>query len=118
MTDDKTNQQYKQRHLRFLHKEILEDDREWTLRVDFERDLNPGNKVALIDEGGYTFAYARVEMVIISTVLEIFKLDLDGYPSFEYVADLVGHLGMYYGSTPLGASSDCTAIKLTQVREV
>lgn len=79
-----------------------------TARFDFERDLDVGDRVDLVDEDDVVFARAEIDLAMTMTVAEFVRLDPSGHASYDDVDELLDLLREFYPEPPggFGPSTD------------
>lgn len=80
------------------HVDAILDGRKWvTIRVDFDLEVNNGDRLALVDaERDEVFAHGTISMIGTVTPSWIVDADFEGHRSYETVGELIHHLRRYY----------------------
>lgn len=104
------------RYANHLRDAVLAGEHPLTVRFEFERDLSPGDRVALVDEDGRQFGTATVATVGEMTAIQFVKQDFDDYRSFGGLSEFAAHLRRYYPDAEFYPGSRVHTIRLEDVK--
>lgn len=102
-------------YFRFQERTILEPGRWITIRVALERDLDVGDRVALIDEDDLAFAFATIQWVARMRADDVAYHDFAGYPTFTTTADFLVHIRPYYPDRSVGPETVVDVVALENI---
>lgn len=94
---------------------LLEGEKTLTARYAFEREYDPGDRVALTTPGGHVFAVAVIERMREMTVREFVEADYDGHRQYADVDECLEALEMYYPEASLSATTPLSVIFFADV---
>lgn len=96
---------------------ILEQDKRATIRYEFERPIQPGDALHMVDPQGEHFATGHTTQVTEATAFDIATSDIDGHRTYAGVDDLLGHLQPFYPNAALTPNTDLTVITWRDAHE-
>jgi len=88
-------------YVRFETLKIASDERDWTVRVGFDRPISVGDRVTLVDSEDRVFAVATVATIIETTVDGFVGFNPSRYPKLRTSGQVVKHLQEYYPETDI-----------------
>lgn len=98
--------------------ELIAGDKWLTARYQFEREYEPGDRIALVTPGGHVFAIAVVDEVQQMSIQEFVAAELDGHKQYADVDSCIEALEAYYPDAPLTATTPLTVVFLAEVVDV
>jgi len=102
-------------YVRFETLKIASDERDWTVRVGFDRPISVGDRVTLVDSEDRVFAVATVATIIETTVDGFVGFNPSRYPKLRTSGQVVKHLQEYYPETDIDRNTVLNAIELEDV---
>jgi len=102
-------------YLRFEVLKIASDERDWTVRVGFDRPISVGDRLTLVDSQNRVFAVATVATIIETTVDGFVGYNPSRYPKLRTTGQVVEHLQEYYPETDIDLDTVLNAIELEEV---
>ena len=107
MTDAGQELEADRKHIRFADPfttPIRTGAKTLTARYAFERDLDVGDVVDLIDESGDAFATAKIDLAMTMSAREFVRLDPSGHAGYDGVDAFLDRLREFYAEPPEGFS--------------
>jgi hypothetical protein len=80
-----------------------------TVRYEFERDLDVGDRVDLVNVDDVVFARAEIDLAMTMTIAEFVRLEPTGHAPYDDVDDLIETLSVRY-DTPTDAFDPSTEL--------